>query len=94
VWWPGEGVTVSGVQPYKARLDGYANNQYKMSWQVDGGTLNPMGDSNTDGPHKESLVDMSGWRWQASGKYVITFVATDLSGKELARKSVTITVSR
>ena len=93
VWWPGEGVSVSGVQPFKAVVQGLALGAYSMLWQVDGGVLAPMGDSNTDGPHKESLVDLSNWWWQSSGRYRITFVARDLQGRTIATKDVMITVT-
>lgn len=92
VWWPGEGVTVSGVQPFKAVIDGLDVSQYNMSWQVDGGTLNRMSTESGGTPHKLSYVDVTGWKWNASQQYTITFVAQDLSGKEIGRKSVVITV--
>ena len=93
VWWPGNGVSVSGVQPFKAALDGVSLANYKMYWQVDGGTLNLMGDSNVDAPHKESLVDLSNWRWSGNGKYTINFVAKDTSGTVIAQKAVIITIT-
>ncbi len=93
IWWPGEGVSVSGVQPFKAVVDGLTNGQYNMYWQVDGGTLNVMGNSSDPIDHKESPVDLSGWNWQSSGRYVISFVAKDLTGKVIATKSTTITVT-
>jgi len=93
VWWPGEGVTVSGVQPFKAVVDGLDVSQYEMSWQVDGGALNKMSTESGGTPHKISYVDLSNWKWNASKQYTITFVAQDLSGNVIGKKSVVITVS-
>jgi hypothetical protein len=93
VWWPGEGVSVSGSQPFKAELTGTALANYSMYWQVDGDKLNSMNDSVQDAPHKESVVDISGWNWKGSGPYAITFVAKDSSGAIVAQKTVNISVS-
>jgi hypothetical protein len=93
-WWPADGVTLSGTQPFKARVENMALPAYQMYWQVDGGQLNGMADSQTDGPHKEAWVNVSGWNWRGIGPYVITFVAKDLTGKTLATKSLTIRVAR
>ena len=51
-----------------------------------------MGNSTTDGAHKEAQVDLSGWNWQPNNQYVINFVAKDSSGNVLGQKAVTITV--
>jgi len=90
IWWPGG--TVSGVQPYKAVIDGRDISLYDMYWQVDSGTLNKMGDGFNPIAHKESLVDMTNWSWNVSGNYVITFVAKDKSGQTISQKSVTLKV--
>lgn len=92
IWWPSSGASVSGIQPFKANLDGYDVSQYSMYWQVDGGALNAMGNSTTDYPHKESDVDLSSWRWSANHQYSITFVSKDMSGKVISQKSEVITV--
>lgn len=94
VWWPTNGSTLSGLQPFKAIVAGLSLNQYKLYWQVDGGTLNEMQDSNEGAPHKESLVDVSPWNWRGNGPYALTFVAKDLSGTTLKEKSISITISR
>jgi hypothetical protein len=94
IWWPADGFTVSGTQPFKARLEGIALADYRMHWQVDGGTLTSMADSHLDGPHKEASVNVASWAWRGTGPYVVTFVATDPAGKTLAQKSVTIFVAR
>ncbi len=65
-----------------------------MYWQVDGHRLNLMDNNQQDYPHKESLVDLSGWSWKASGAYTITFVAKDNQGTTIAEKSVLINVIR
>jgi hypothetical protein len=93
VWWPGNNASVSGAQPFKAVLDAASLASYKMYWQVDGGSLNLMGDSNAGAPHKESLVDLSSWNWSGSGAYTINFVAKDNAGTVVAQKSVVITIT-
>ena len=92
VWWPSNGASVRGVQPFKAVVDGLDVSQYKMYWQVDGDVLNEMANSPTDYPHKESLVDVSGWSWKGNGPYTLTFVSKNNSGATISSKSVTITV--
>lgn len=92
IWWPGNGVSVNGQQPFKGLVQNLTLNQYQMFWQVDGGTLNIMGDSNQDYPHKEVLVDLSGWTWKGAGPYVVNFVAKDMGGNTIGQKSVEIRV--
>jgi hypothetical protein len=93
IWWPTDGASVSGVLPFKAMLEGLDVSQYQMYWQVDGGTLNEMFNSSQDYPHKESLVDVSGWTWQGSGNYLLNFVSKNSSGATLSTKSVNIKVT-
>jgi hypothetical protein len=64
-----------------------------MFWQVDGGTLNEMGDSADNTPHKESIVDLSGWHWNQNSQYHITFVAKDNNGKTIMTKDAIINVA-
>lgn len=92
IWWPGG--TVSGVQPYKAVVDGRDISTYDMFWQVDSGALNIMGDDYNPVAHKESLVDMSNWSWNTTGNYTINFVAKDKSGQVLSQKSIVLKVVR
>lgn len=93
VWWPSDGATVTGVQPFKAVVDGRDFSQYKIYWQVDGGQLNGMGDATNPVPHKVSYVDLSSWKWNATGKYILKFVAKDGAGSVIAEKSAAVTVS-
>lgn len=86
-------MTVSGVQPFKALIDGRSLSSYNIYWQVDGGQANLLGDSYDGTPHKESLVDLSGWHWRANGQYTITFTAKDTAGAILANKTVIINVA-
>jgi hypothetical protein len=90
IWWPGG--TVSGVQPYKAVIDGRDIATYEMYWQVDSGALNKMANDFNPVAHKESLVDMTNWNWSASGSYTINFVAKDISGYVISEKSVVLKV--
>ncbi len=92
IWWPSGSQGVSGVQPFKAVVDGRALSTYNMYWQVDGGALNFMESVNDAAPHKESKVDLNGWRWNPQRIYAITFVAKDSAGTVIATKSVNITV--
>ena len=93
-WWPVDGVTISGTQPFKARVENMALTNYRMYWQVDGGQLNSMYDSQAGGEHKEAMVNVSGWNWRGAGPYSITFVAKNLAGATLATKTLTIRVAR
>jgi hypothetical protein len=90
IWWPASNSHVSGVQPFKANLDGLEPTQYMMYWQVDGGTLVQMSNSNDGYPHKESLVDLSSWSWKGQGPYTITFVSKNASGSTISQKSTQI----
>ncbi len=93
VWWPSAESHINGVQPFKAALSDRSLRNYTMSWQVDGDRLNPMTDSTVDAPHKESLVDVSGWTWKGSGTYTINFVAEDkITGKKI-EKSVDVYIN-
>jgi hypothetical protein len=94
IWWPTDGSTVQGVQPFLAVLENTDVNSYNMYWQVDGGGLVAMYTSNTNYPHKEAQVDLSGWNWKGSGPYVVTFVAKSLDNSTiLAQKSSSIFVA-
>lgn len=90
IWWPTSGARVSGVQPFKAMLEGLSTSQYTMYWQVDSGQLNAMSNSTQDYPHKEALVDLSGWKWHGTGPYTINFVSKNSSNAALSQKSVQI----
>lgn len=89
VWWPANNVNITGSQPFKAVLKDIDLSKYKMYWQVDGGALSLMPDNYTDYPHKETVADIN-WNWKGQGPYTITFVAKDLTGKEISKKNVVI----
>jgi hypothetical protein len=90
--WPNDGATLSGTHGFRARLENLALSDYAMSWQVDGGMLNPMADRHADST-KEASVSVTTWTWRGNGPYVVTFVATDRNGQTVAQKSVTIYVA-
>jgi hypothetical protein len=92
IWWPTDGATVQGVQPFKAMVNGLDISQYKMYWQVDGDALNEMVNSTTDGQHKESLVDVSGWNWKGAGPYTLNFVSKNAAGAVITQKSININI--
>ena len=89
IWWPTDGATVSGTQPFKAMVSNTQVENYEMFWQVDGGGLNYMRNEYADYPHKESWVDLSGWNWHGSGPYTINFVAKQ-DGRIILQKSISI----
>jgi endoglucanase len=60
-----------------------------MYWQVDGGGLNHMSTNYTDGPHKETLVNVGSWTWRGSGPYKVNFVAK-MNGAVVAQKLISI----
>lgn len=93
VWWPAANAQVTGVQPFKAMVNGLSTSDYQMYWQVDGGQWNSTADNATDYPHKEASVDVSNWHWNSSGVYTITFIAVDKNGAVLAKQSVPVVVS-
>lgn len=92
VWWPVDGAEVGGTQPLKALVENLSVEQYDMYWQVDGKDLHPMPTNHTDWPHKETSVDVSGWNWNGSGPYALTFVAQDASGARIGETTVQVTV--
>lgn len=93
IWWPTDGAQVSGLQPFKAMVEDSDVSQYRMFWAVGSGTWNEMFDNSTDYPHKEVLVDLSGWNWSGSGPYPITFTATEMNGSTvMTQKAINIGV--
>lgn len=94
ICWPTDQAVVSGTQPFKALLNGYSVSSYRMYWKVDGGQENLMANSNVDAPHKEAIVNVSGWNWRGRGPYVVTFVARDSTRNIIAQRSVSIFVAR
>jgi hypothetical protein len=89
IWWPTNGVTVSGVQPLKAIVEGREVSTYQMYWQVDGGNKVVMFNSPEDYPHKEAWVDFTGWNWKGRGPYTLTFTA-EVNGQVIGQKSIEI----
>jgi endoglucanase len=98
IWWPTDGSTQSGTQPFKAQLENFPLTCYQMHWAVDGGQSNLMGDNTVGGDHKEASVDLSGWNWRDAGDrfgpFSVNFIAQDLSGALIQQKAVTIYVAK
>ncbi|MES2953738.1 MAG: glycoside hydrolase family 6 protein [Patescibacteria group bacterium] len=94
IWWPTDGARVSGMQPVKALYSGKNLSEYTMYWSVDGGQQNLMPDSYQDYPHKETSIDVSGWRWRGNGPYVITLTAKDKSNAVIGARTTSITIDR
>ncbi len=93
-WWPTDGASLSGVQPFKAMVENLEVASYTMYWQVDGGALVLMPTNLTDYPHKETLVDVNSWTWRGNGPYSVTFIAKDNTGKIIAQKTISISIAR
>ncbi|MDP1625142.1 MAG: hypothetical protein Q8L64_05215 [bacterium] len=92
IWWPTDGANVSGIQPFKAMIEGKDVSEYEMYWQVDGNGLVQMYNSDVDYPHKEFMVDLSSWTWKGSGPYTVNFVSKDHEGSVISEKAVDIWV--
>jgi hypothetical protein len=92
IWWPSNGSAITGVQPFKAIVSGMKLTDYKMFWQVDGGQMIEMYDSNEGYAHKESWVDLSNWKWQGTNAYTLNFVAKDKAGVTIQTQTTKIYV--
>lgn len=92
IWWPTDGGIVSNIQLLKAIVRDMPVGQYEMFWRVDGGQANPMYDSPADWPHKEAMIDFSGWNWNSSGKYTVGIEAKNNSGSVITFRIITVTV--
>jgi hypothetical protein len=91
VWWPANDVNMTGAAPFNAMVDGKNVRDYTMYWQVDGGGLIEMYNSDDYGGYKFFWVDFNGWTWKPkTEKYKITFVAKDNNGQTFATNSVNI----
>lgn len=88
---PSDGEAVQGVVDLQAQVSGRNSNQYNMYWQVDNDHLNLM-DITDDGSGKHAWIDVTGWNWHSDGLYPLTFIAQDMSGQEIARTTLTISV--
>ena len=89
VWWPTDAAVVSGVQPIKGIIANWSASEYTMYWRVDRGVWNTMSQAS---PHKESHIDVSGWKWNSTNIYTIDVLAKDLTGQEIGMKTVRIQV--
>lgn len=90
IWWPVPNVHIGGLQPFKALVENTDTSQYDMFWQVDNGGQVPMYTSTDGWPHKEAMVDFTGWNWKGSAPYTITFTSKNKSGTTISTKSVQI----
>lgn len=91
-WWPVNNAKVEGVQPFKFIVPGMDVSEYDGFWQVGDGRLNQMQNRYEGHPHKKAEVDLSGWTWERDGKYSVTFIAKEKSGREIARKKMLMRV--
>ena len=98
IWWPNDGSTQFGTQPFKARLENIPLSCYQMFWSVDGGQLNPMAGNSTGGDHKEASVDLSGWTWRDAGTsfgpFSVSFIVQDTPGHTVQSRTITIYVAK
>ncbi len=79
-WWPTNGATISGIQPFQGMYQGLSLDQYNMFWSVDNGQWNVMSDNYANYPHKQANVDVSGWTWDGNGPYDVKFIVQTSSG--------------
>ncbi|MEX0910116.1 MAG: glycoside hydrolase family 6 protein [Candidatus Paceibacterota bacterium] len=93
VWWPVDGSSVNGVQPFKFSFGEENLDSFDGYWQVGNGVLNKMESSTRTYPHKEADVDLENWTWRDDNSYRVTFIAQKEDGTELARESVNIVVN-
>lgn len=84
---------ISSVQPFRGVLDNWSVSNYTMYWTVDTSTPILMPTNYVGLPHKEVAVDVSSWNWNSDGRYMVTYIARNLKGNEIARKSFTVNVS-
>jgi hypothetical protein len=94
IWWPTDTVTVSGTQPFKIMLTNMSVDSYIAYWSVDGGGRVLMPTNLTEYPHKEVLVDLSGWGWRGEGPYTVKFTTTRMDGSTIAERLISIFVAR
>ena len=79
-WWVKEGghVARNSTQPFKLEVLGLPVGSYTASWMVDDDTahMNPMSAvNNSEGPHMEADISLSGWNWQpVDHRYYVTYV--------------------
>jgi hypothetical protein len=88
---PGSGALVHGAEELQAMITGWPANAYRMYWQVDNDRLNQM-DNESDGITKYAWIDFTGWTWHSDGKYLITYIAQDMSGREIAKLIISVIV--
>ena len=65
-----------------------------MYWRVDSGSDVAMYSTQTDGAHKEAYADVSGWNWNSTGLYTLTFTAKDTAQNTIATKQIIIKVKQ
>jgi endoglucanase len=91
-WWPVNNASITGTQPFKAILSNWNINDYHIYWSVDNGQPNEMPTNYTDVPHKEMLVTVNSWNWRTDNTYLITYIAKNNSGTELARTQFNVVI--
>ncbi len=90
-WWPVNSSRLTGIQPFKANVQGAAVETYDMYWQVDSGARNIMPSSYDGYPHKKINVDVSNWKWRGNGPYTITYTAVSKkSGQDISTARLAI----
>jgi hypothetical protein len=93
ILWPREGATLRDEELLQVRLRGRDLDDYEVFWSVDGGREELMWNEWDDGtPYKGYIVDTWYWDWNGGGPYEVTFLATDFSGREIARRRVRVYV--
>lgn len=93
IWWPTDSVTISGTQPFKIMQTNMSVDSYAAYWSVDSGGRVAMPTSLTEYPHKEALVDLSGWSWRGAGPYTVKFTTTRTDGSVISERIISIFAS-
>lgn len=95
VWWPTDRTRVIGSVTAKVVAENRRLADYSMTWSVDGGVENPMTDSLVDAPHKVATIDVSGWNWNGTNPYNLTFTARNkATGVIIGKAARTIFVDK
>jgi endoglucanase len=90
VSWPTQGAPDSSIHVLRGAAGSLSSSDYYLFWSVEGGTYNKM-TSVTGTNYKEAKIDFNGWTWKGNGPYKLAVIAQDRIGKEIGRKSFSVT---
>lgn len=90
--WPEENAIATELHRLEAYLQNWKVRDYAMFWQVDGDRYNSMENAWDGSPRKQAWIDVSSWRWNADGNYLLRFIAQNFTGQEIGSASVNMIV--